>query len=109
MATRNASIVEPVPKRRATRSSLATDANLATEVKAAIVVAARKTWRFVEPVVNLSQKLRHLLPSLFAVSRTMIGRTVMQCRTGFSFLRVAERAFCSEPHGHSRVRWTSCL
>ena len=64
-ATKNASMVAPVPKRRATMSSFATEASLATEVRMTIVVAARKTWRFVEPVVKRSHGFSRILDALF--------------------------------------------
>jgi hypothetical protein len=54
-AIRNASIVEPVPKRRATNSSFAMVAILAIDVNTAIVATAPKTCRFIDPVVNLLQ------------------------------------------------------
>src|SRR5215510_2477714 len=69
-ATRNDSILAPVPNRRATNSSLATAASFASEVRMTIVVAARKTCRFVDPVVSLSQRSGRELRSLLIVALT---------------------------------------
>src|SRR6185295_9197410 len=85
-ATRKASMVAPVPKRRATRSSFATAASFVMGVRIEVVVAARKPCRLVEPLVNRSHGPRRLFRRLAKVNGTRNGKG-----TGYLMKRLVVR------------------